>query len=77
VADIEKQEESREERLDRITVQLFRRGYGAEVLAHWVDNFVMVENLELDPAVEGARSFVLQLYEAVQGIHDKEESDNE
>ncbi len=70
-------EESREERLDRITVQLFRSGYGAEVLAHWVNIFVMIENLEMDHAVEGARAFVLRIHDEVHRVDEQIEEEND
>lgn len=55
------------ERMEQQMVQLFRNPVGEEVLKYWVDEYVMVENLELNAGVEGSRAFVLRLYDAVMG----------
>jgi hypothetical protein len=67
--------------MERQTIQLFRNPVGEEVLKYWLDEYVMIENLELDAAVEGARSFVIRLYEAVMNndpdLEDEEEEEEE
>lgn len=68
-------EETRIERLERLTVQLFSRGHGAEVLQYWVDNYVMIENMQMDPAVEGVRAFVIRIHDEVHRVDEEEEEE--
>lgn len=51
---------------DKDIVALFSTPLGRAVLDRWVEDYVFVENLRGDLAVEGARSFVLRLFELVR-----------
>lgn len=57
--------------------ELFSGPLGEEVLEMMVDIHVMVPNNELDPVIEGERSFVLDLKEIVEAEPETEEAETD
>jgi hypothetical protein len=70
-------EEKKEQQVGMLIKRMFSNPVGQRVLNHWLEQFVFVENLELNPGVEGARAFVLRIRDIVYGLDDETDEEEQ